>query len=116
MYTHTTINSTNTACKELAAAYAVHGTVVAADGQSAGRGRMGRPFCSPVNTGLYFSILLRKGLMMPMAQQVTCCAAVAVAQAIEALYQLPVQIKWVNDIFYQGKKTLRNSDRSSVEL
>ena len=104
LYTHTTINSTNTACKELAAAYAVHGTVVAADGQSAGRGRMGRPFCSPVNTGLYFSILLRKGLMMPMAQQVTCCAAVAVAQAIEALYQLPVQIKWVNDIFYQGKK------------
>ena len=68
LYTHTTINSTNTACKELAAAYAVHGTVVAADGQSAGRGRMGRPFCSPVNTGLYFSILLRKGLMMPMAQ------------------------------------------------
>ena len=41
---------------------------------------------------------------MPMAQQVTCCAAVAVAEAIESLYQLPAQIKWVNDVLYQKKK------------
>jgi BirA family biotin operon repressor/biotin-[acetyl-CoA-carboxylase] ligase len=100
----TTVDSTNTVCKQLAAEGAAHGTVVAADGQSAGRGRMGRVFCSPIHTGLYFSVILREDLSMPTAQQVTCCAAVAVAEAIEALYDLPAQIKWVNDIYYQGKK------------
>lgn len=104
LYHHTTVSSTNTVCKQLAAEGAAHGTVVMADGQSAGRGRMGRTFYSPVNTGLYFSVLLREHLVMPMAQQVTCCAAVAVAEAIEALYQLPAQIKWVNDVLYQKKK------------
>lgn len=104
LYHHTTVDSTNTVCKQLAAEGAVHGTVVMADGQSAGRGRMGRTFYSPVNTGLYFSVILRENLTMPMAQQVTCCAAVAVAEAIESLYQLPAQIKWVNDVLYQKKK------------
>lgn len=104
LHKFSTIDSTNQVCKQLAAEGAAHGTVVLADEQTAGRGRMGRVFCSPANTGLYCSVLLRDGLMMPMAQQVTCCAAVAVAEAIEALYGLPVQIKWVNDIYYNGKK------------
>ncbi len=75
---------------------------VSADAQTAGRGRRGRTFASPEN-GLYMSLLVAD-LPMDQAMILTPMAAVAVAKGIEKLLGISVGIKWVNDLFYRGKK------------
>lgn len=99
-----TVTSTNDIVKEKAAAGAPEGTVVLADRQTAGRGRLGRQFFSPDASGLYMSILLRPRLAAADALSITTLAAVAVAEAIEAQIRRNVQIKWVNDIYLDAKK------------
>ena len=99
-----TITSTNTVLKQLAAEGASEGLVLLAGEQTQGRGRMGRSFYSPPDTGLYMSVLLRPAFSAPEAVKITACAAVAVAEAIEALSGCDTQIKWVNDILIGGKK------------
>ncbi len=79
-------------------------SVVIARAQTAGRGRMGRSFFSPDGTGLYFSILLRPDFDISQSLYLTTCCAVCVAEAIEALCGKTAGIKWVNDIFVDGKK------------
>ena len=91
------IPSTNTALKELAAQGAPMGTVLMADRQTAGRGRLGRQFHSPEG-GLYLSVLV------PPADAVTCRAAVAAARAIESLCDAKIDVKWVNDLYLNGRK------------
>lgn len=91
------IPSTNTALKELAAQGAPMGTVLMADRQTAGRGRLGRQFHSPEG-GLYLSVLI------PPADAVTCRAAVAAARAIESLCDAKIDVKWVNDLYLNGRK------------
>lgn len=98
------IASTNARAKELAEDSAPHGTVVISDSQSMGRGRLGRSFFSPPGTGIYMSIVLRPELNSEEAPQITSLAAVAVSEAIELLANVPVKIKWVNDIFLNKKK------------
>ena len=93
--------STNTDLKALAGEGAPLGTVIIAESQSGGRGRMGRSFSSRKG-GLYMSLLL------PLENPeevglVTTFAAVAAARAIERLAPIDVKIKWVNDIFLDGK-------------
>ncbi|MBQ7863741.1 MAG: biotin--[Lachnospiraceae bacterium] len=97
-------DSTNRYVKELAAAGAPEGTVVIANKQSAGRGRLGRSFFSPEEKGIYMSILLRPDIELSKAVLITSMAAVAVARAIEQVSGIPAQIKWVNDIFLNKKK------------
>lgn len=99
-----TVTSTNTLLKEQAAQGAPHGTVMIARHQTAGRGRLGRSFYSPADTGLYMSILLRPTLKMEDALFLTTATAVAVANAIERVTGTQTFIKWVNDIFCHGKK------------
>ncbi len=94
--------STNATAKELAAAGVPEGTVVVADRQTAGRGRLGRSFASPTG-GVYMSLILRPEVDIDPGL-VTACAAVAVARAICRLCELPVGIKWVNDLFIRGRK------------
>ena len=94
--------STNTRAKELAATGAPEGTAVIADAQSAGRGRRGRTFYSPVG-GVYLSVILRPTAPVD-AGLITSCAAVAAARAIRRLCPLDVRIKWVNDLLIGGKK------------
>lgn len=89
--------STNTALKEMAAAGAPMGTVLIAHRQTCGRGRLGRQFHSPEG-GLYLSVLV------PPADTVTCRAAVAAARAIERLCDAKIDVKWVNDLFLNGRK------------
>ncbi len=101
---HKEITSTNARAKDLAEAGAPHGTVVIADSQSMGRGRLGRSFFSPSGTGVYMSIVLRPELTSEEAPQLTSLAAVAVSEAIELVAQVNVKIKWVNDIFLNKKK------------
>lgn len=97
------VTSTNTVLKEMAKNGAVHGTVLIADSQSGGRGRMGRSFYSPENTGIYMSVLLRKDFG-DNPTLITTLAAVAVMKAIEKVTSEKPRVKWVNDVLLNGKK------------
>ncbi len=99
-----TLISTNLTAKQLAAEGAPHGTLVAANHQTGGRGRRGRSFASPPGTGLYLSMVLRRALPMQNAVLVTSAAAVAVCRAVEAVSGKRLGIKWVNDLYFYGKK------------
>jgi BirA family biotin operon repressor/biotin-[acetyl-CoA-carboxylase] ligase len=96
--------STNDDVKAAAHQGEPEGLVVIADRQTAGRGRMRRAFFSPEATGLYMSVLLRPPLKASDAVFVTAAAAVAVAEAIEHVSGRSADIKWVNDVFLDGKK------------
>lgn len=96
-----TLPSTNTYLKEHPDL--PHGATVIATHQTAGRGRKGRAFFSP-DGGLYMSVLIRRELEAKTVGLLTCATAVAVARAIEGLFPLSVQIKWVNDLLIRGKK------------
>lgn len=98
------LDSTNRYVKELAAGGEPEGTVVIANRQSAGRGRLGRSFFSPEDTGIYMSILLCPEISLERSVLITSMAAVAVARAIENVSGVTAQIKWVNDIFLNKKK------------
>ena len=99
-----TLSSTNTKLRELAEAGAPEGTVVAAAAQTGGKGRLGRSFFSPADTGLYMSVLLRPALPPGDAPRITTAAAVAVCGALEETCGVRPGIKWVNDIFLGGRK------------
>ncbi len=98
------VTSTNTLLKEAAAKGAAEGKVLIAEEQTEGRGRMGRNFYSPAKTGIYMSILLRPKVKVEEALFITTSAAVAVAKAIEKVTGCEAKIKWVNDIYCNGKK------------
>lgn len=99
-----TVDSTNTMAKQLALEGASEGTVLIADAQTGGRGRMGRSFHSPSGAGIYLSAILRPGCPAQELMHLTCAAGVAMCDAIEASTQLRPGIKWTNDIVYGGKK------------
>lgn len=98
------ISSTNTVLKRMAEEGAEEGLCLIAEEQTAGKGRMGRSFYSPAGSGLYMSVLLRPMLKAADAVNITACAAVAVAEAIESLAPVQAQIKWVNDVNVEGRK------------
>lgn len=104
IHSYDSIDSTNFHAKKIAVDGAAHGTVIMANEQTAGRGRMGRRFYSPADTGLYMSVILRPDGDIQNTMLITVAAAVAVCQSIEALTTRKPQIKWVNDIFLDGKK------------
>lgn len=99
-----TVTSTNTLLKAEAEQGAAEGTVIVAAEQTAGRGRMGRSFYSPAGTGIYMSILLRPQIPAADAGLITAGAAAAVADAVDALSESSTQIKWVNDVYLNGRK------------
>ncbi len=99
-----TIDSTNTRCKELALSDAPHGTVLIAGHQSAGRGRLGRSFDSPMDQGVYLSALLRPDCSPAELMHLTCAAAVAACDAIESVCGIRPGIKWTNDLVVHGRK------------
>jgi len=80
------------------------GYVVIADEQTKGRGQRGRMFVSPKRAGVYLSILLKLDLKRQDIRFITICAAAAVCRAIEKTCGVPAQIKWVNDVYCNGKK------------
>lgn len=102
--THKTLPSTNQAAKRLAVDGAAHGTVVLSEEQTMGRGRMGRSFFSPAQSGIYMSIILCPQISTSDSVRITTAAAVAVCRAIEAITGIRAQIKWVNDIYYNDRK------------
>lgn len=99
------IESTNKELKELAElGNASEGKIIIAETQSEGRGRMGRTFFSPCGTGIYMSILLTPTSPAEYAVNITAIAAAATAKAIEKAAGKSTGIKWVNDIYLDGKK------------
>jgi len=98
------LESTNTTAKQLAISGAKHGTIVIADHQTGGRGRYNRNFFSPSGHGIYMSFILRPTQPNWAAPLFTVYAAVSVCKAIETTTSKTPQIKWVNDIFLDGKK------------
>ena len=104
VYCYDALESSNLTAKQLALTGAPHGTLILTGQQNAGRGRVGRRFESPAGKGGYCSLLLRPSLSAADAQTVTVGAAVAVARVVKALCGLELGIKWVNDLYYQGKK------------
>lgn len=98
-------DSTNRAAKQAAiAGEAGHGSVILACGQSCGRGRRGRSFYSPSQAGLYLSVILQPQGNLRESLLLTTEAAVAVYKAIRKVTGIELDIKWVNDLYYKGKK------------
>lgn len=99
-----TVGSTQKVAHELAANGAPEGTLVIADEQTDGRGRLMREWHSSKGTGIWMSLILKPLLPPQKAPQFTLIAAVAVVQAIQEATGLEPQIKWPNDILINGKK------------
>lgn len=98
------VDSTNTRLKALAAQGAPEGTALLAEEQTGGRGTRGRSFQSPRGEGLYLSVLLRPNVALNDLFTLTGRVAVAVRDGIEAACGAPVEIKWLNDIYLNGRK------------
>jgi len=99
------VGSTNDVARELAVQGAPEGTLVIADEQTAGKGRLGRRWLAPPGTGLLMSLLFRPRFLAPyQAQRLTMICSLAVVEAIEAVTGLAAAIKWPNDIMVQGRK------------
>lgn len=99
-----TITSTNDVLKQMALKGAPEGTVLVADSQSGGRGRLGRTFLSPSGVGIYLSVLLRPACMPGELMHLTCASALAACDAIEQAAEFRPGVKWTNDIVYQKRK------------
>lgn len=99
-------DSTNTRAKQLAEEGAVHGTLVVANMQTAGKGRRGRSWQQEEGSVIAMSLLLRPTFSPDKASMLTLLAAHSVAGAIEAVTGLPAAIKWPNDIVINRKKTV----------
>ena len=104
IFSYKTIDSTTTQMKKLAINGGKNHSVIVSEEQSAGRGRFGRSFYSPAQKGVYMSVLLKTGDSLQNATMITIKTAVAVRRAIAKLYDIEVAIKWVNDLYYRGKK------------
>ncbi|MHC0036137.1 biotin--[acetyl-CoA-carboxylase] ligase [Pseudoneobacillus sp. C159] len=104
IYYEDKVESTQIIAHRLAYEGADEGTIVIAEEQTVGRGRLDRKWYSPKYTGIWMSIILRPKIPLQEAPQLTLLTAVAVVLAIEELTDLSPQIKWPNDILVNGKK------------
>lgn len=98
------LDSTNNYLKKLGSQGKKEATLVIAESQTGGRGRMGRSFYSPNDTGVYFSLLLCPEFSAEKSLFLTVMAAVSVAETVMQYTKDDVKIKWVNDIYIDGKK------------
>jgi BirA family biotin operon repressor/biotin-[acetyl-CoA-carboxylase] ligase len=111
------IGSTNDVAARLADAGAGEGTTVAAEAQTAGRGRLGRTWFSPQGAGLYVSVVVRpdpgprqvkgatqRGSALPLPAMLTLAAGVALAEAVRETTGLAAELKWPNDLVYERRK------------
>ena len=98
------VSSTNTLLKECAAKGEVENTIFVSEHQTAGRGRLGRTYFSPRGCGIYLSYLLKFPISANDALFITVAAAVAMVRALDNVFSIKAQIKWVNDIYVCDKK------------
>ncbi len=106
IYFYEETDTTNNRARELALEGAPEGTLVVAEKQTAGRGRRGKVWESPLGTGIWMSLVLRPQIMPAEASVLTLLCGLATAEAIEAETGLSAGIKWPNDILINGKKAV----------
>jgi BirA family transcriptional regulator, biotin operon repressor / biotin---[acetyl-CoA-carboxylase] ligase len=99
------VGSTQRVAGDLAGEGVAQGTVVVAERQSAGRGRMGRTWHSPAGVNLYLTIILRPEVPIAEVPRLSLVAGVAAAEALESAAPGMVALKWPNDIWLNGRKT-----------
>ena len=108
IYLHDCLESTNREAVALAQAGIEHGTLVLADAQTAGRGRMARSWFSPPSVNLYGSLVIRTAIdaqrTAAWLSWLPLTAAVAVAEAIELAASVPIAVKWPNDLLLNERK------------
>ncbi len=104
VYVYKSIDSTNSEAKRRIAEGLSSDAIFAAEAQTAGRGRRGKSFYSPSSVGIYFSAVLHPEVRLSDSTAITSAAAVAVCEAITEATKKEPKIKWVNDIFIDGKK------------
>ena len=112
----TEVDSTNNVAKEKAAAGCKEGTIVVAETQNGGKGRLARGWYSPLGKGVWLSVVLRPKFLPQEAPKCTMLAAVAVNKAIEKTIGFSCGIKWPNDILFQGKKLVGILTEMSAEM
>ena len=110
------VDSTNNYLKSLAAQGADEGTLIVAKKQTGGRGRMGKSFFSPDGTGIYFSLLVKPDFTVEKSLLLTVMAAVAVMETVKEYSDADIKIKWVNDVYADGKKLCGILTEGSVSL
>jgi BirA family biotin operon repressor/biotin-[acetyl-CoA-carboxylase] ligase len=98
------VGSTNEVAKELARQGAPNGTLIAADFQTAGKGRQRRSWVAPPGSSLLFSLILYPSFTSSRLPHLTMAGALAVAQAVEKSTRISVHFKWPNDVLLRGKK------------
>jgi len=99
-----TVSSTNTYTFGLARQGMAEGCVVRADAQTAGKGRLGRGWDSPANQGLWFSFLLRPQFPVSQVGLIPFFVSVALVESVKSCLNLTSQVKWPNDLLFNGKK------------
>jgi BirA family biotin operon repressor/biotin-[acetyl-CoA-carboxylase] ligase len=104
IYTFETIDSTNNCAKAIAGCWGEEGTVVIAEQQTAGKGRLGRVWEASPNENLMFSIVLRPKVTPGGLNLLPLYAAVAIAEAVERTTGLKVECKWPNDLLVGKRK------------
>ena len=104
IYSYKETDSTNDVAHNLAASGEKEGSVVIAEHQSKGRGRLGRKWVSPRGKGAYLSVILRPDILLRELSAVTLFTALSVAKTIREFVDLPAFIKWPNDILVNKRK------------
>jgi len=99
-----TIDSTNTRAKQIATQKGTSLALIVSETQTAGRGRMRRSFFSPNSSGIYMSLLIKPTFDMSKSILITTLASVAICRGISSVLGIDCKIKWVNDIYYNGRK------------
>ncbi len=115
-YCYDSIDSTNEEAKRQALRGAPSGSLFVAEQQTGGKGRLGRSFVSPAGVGVWFSVLLRPGVLPLRVAATTLLAGAAVCGAIRAQTCCPAMIKWPNDIVIGSKKVCGILTEMSAEM
>jgi len=103
IYIFKSVSSTNDILLNISESKCIEGTVAITERQNQGRGRLGKNWASPVG-GIYLSILLKPHIDFKRITIFNLIGAISVANAINSLYEIPISIKWPNDVLLQGKK------------
>jgi len=120
IHAYRSVKSTNDIAAELAQAGEPEGTIVTAEQQTKGRGRLGRSWHSPPGLGIYVSIILKPKFAPGKAPGLAIMTSVALADAVSKVCKAQVHIKWPNDILISGKKaagilTELSADRDRID-
>lgn len=104
VYSYNSVGSTNDLAHDLAKTGFPEGTLVIAESQTRGKGRLGRNWHSPKGSGLYFSLIVRPNIAPDRVAGLSLVAGLAIVRAIRTLAGIEAQTKWPNDVLFQAKK------------